>query len=257
MLDLGRKSFENTTFSLQHKREPDRYKCELFRGHILAYLWGKVVLIDTGSERSYGNFTTHLWGKIDLPRTIFGGISLDSLEKFLNFKVDALLGNDYLSNVDWAINLEKGEFTIYSSKAHVQNVDIEVPVKDYFGVPVVPLNVDGKNCEAIFDTGAPISYFSPSLVEGLTPTRFARDFFPLIGSFGTPIFKKSVAIGQASFNIEVGTLPKKLSLLLSTFADKQILGNEVVQHFEIVFSGRGRDRNLLLKRLQGDQEEQL
>jgi hypothetical protein len=91
------------------------------------------------------------------------------------------------------------------------------------GVPIVPLRINGREAEAVFDTGAPLSYVAADMVAGLTAHDERDDFLPGFGAFRTPVYHVDVAIGARQWTLECGVLPPLLQMALGLLCPSGVI----------------------------------
>ncbi len=111
-----------------------------------------------------------------------------------------------------------------------------IPLKNVLGIPCIEIRAGGLQADqavpALLDTGAPISYAPAHVLTEVDPHGEATDFYPMIGTFTTPLFRVTINAFNVSQVIPVGVLPPLLAGLLSMVGpDTWILGG----HF---FDGR-------------------
>ena len=211
----------------------ETYRLDVEKGHFIAHIVGKRVLIDTGSPASGGVFSSPLWGDVDGGKTVTG-VPVKYISELSGVKFDALMGMDMLSTVNFSFRLDEGTMTV--SKDEPEGDGKEIPLDFVMGIPKVPVMVRGKKTTMVLDTGAFISYFSPAWVNGLEPVRNEEDYYPLLGKFTTPVHELEVGIAGTNLKMEGGQLPGVLGMSLSAIAgNSAILGNKLFEHFDADF----------------------
>lgn len=165
-------------------------------GHIIAAIDGKEVLVDSGSPISFG--------KEPDP----GRFLLDSLLHEIQqmpggevlTKLDMLIGRDVLGGCDMTIDWENKTFSLQPGSQQ--------------GIPCHHALVNGERVRAIFDTGAPTSYVSPRLAEGLPVVGQARDFYPVVGAFTVDLVEVTIHVGGTSVSFKAGVAPPLVQALM-------------------------------------------
>jgi hypothetical protein len=234
----------------------ESFKLELINNHLVAYIFSKLVLIDTGCEDSAGNFTTSTWGTINRPGGVAGGtVSLKTISDYVGYPLDGLLGMGLLETVNFTINLKEERLTIFKNCPKSKG-GVEIPLDQFLRVPVIPVCVDGIDFKAFADLGAQISYMPDSLVEGLVPIRVQEDFHPMAGRFTTPIYRKEIVIGGDRVELEVGVLPSDVALALSFSRIPIILGLSLLQQYEATFVFTGKEKRIVLRRFEEKESEE-
>ena len=206
------------------------YRIETVRGHILLPDdRGSVVLLDTGSPVSF-----HADGMIALGGATFNvGTSLmgaDSayVTENVGTAVDGLVGLDIMGRCGLLIDVPGGRVVFGRSTDGMTSV----PSGSGFGYVAVDMDVRGRTAKVIVDTGAPTSYVSPSLTEGLGAVDTVTDFNPMVpgGTFETPIFEFPASFGGRSFDMKAGHLPSTLRTMLSLMGVDGVVGMELLKH---------------------------
>lgn len=205
------------------------YRIQTVRGHILLTDdRGSVVLLDTGSP-----FSFHADGVIALGGETFNvGTSLmgaDSayVTENVGTKVDGLVGLDILGLCGLLIDVPGGRVVT----AHPTDGMTCVPSGLGFGYVAVDVDIRGRRAKLILDTGAPTSYVSPSLTDGLAAVDTVTDFNPMVpgGTFETPIFKFAASFGGRTFRMRAGHLPSELHAMLSLIGADGVVGMELLK----------------------------
>lgn len=190
-----------------------RHDLEVRHGHLLRRGPHGLELIDTGSPLS-----------MPLPSEV---------RKVLGDDVTRLVGMNELAQhaflLDWA-NRELDLEPLRSPEGPF------IPLKNVLGIPCIEIRAGGLKADhavpALLDTGAPISYAPAHLLTDVAPHGEATDFYPMIGTFTTPLYHAAIDVFGVTQVIPVGVLPPLLAGLLSVVGpDTWILGG----HF---FDGR-------------------
>ena len=228
----------------------ESYPLNLVKGHLVAHIKGKSLIVDTGSPMTL--FHSSL-SDIELWKNSCGGvIGLDnllaSISDFTGIELDGLLGTDYLSRVNFSISLKDQRLIV--SNDIIKGEGELVPLELFLGVPVVKICSGGKVTPAIIDTGAQLSYFPPELVEHSEPRGSFTDFHPSYGRFTTPVYEKEIELAHQTILIRGGILPPRIQkdmrfLLSSPF----LLGVGLFDSFEADFMMKDSPSQLRLRRL--------
>ena len=196
---------------------------------------GKRYIIDTGSPSSFGRNATITINQTEKSVQIFPR----DLEQFFPHSVEALVGNDILKNYDLVISKNSRETKL--SESPVDNLKRVIPIEYKRGVPVLSINIDERNLQCIFDTGAHINYIARSFVEHIEPIKELEDFHPSIGVFKTKIYQLTVKVLGNEQSIEVGVLPTSFDKAL--FGSNEfhfIIGCSLFSESTIVFSNKNK-----------------
>ena len=186
------------------------YRIELVRGHIIVNDdRGSRVLIDTGSPLSFHSEGLIALGgeSFEVPSSLMGTDS-DYVSDNVGVRVDGLVGMDILGD-GVLIDVPRGRIVL----GHPTDGMTRVPSKGMFGYMAAEMDIRGRRATILIDTGAPTSYVSPSLTEGLSAVDNVTDFNPMVpgGTFETPIFEFPVLFAGQESVIRAGHLPQWLA----------------------------------------------
>jgi len=199
-------------------------------GHILLKMNDLNLLIDTGSPVSIANNHIRFLNKTYNTLRSMMGTNVETLSNLSGFKIDALIGNDILSNYKFRIRWNE---CCIDFGDDLPDGRIVQKMINLMGI-IFPVNIDGEGTLAIFDTGAFISYISEDKVAGKTPIETREDFYPVIGKFTTPIYKVPLTIdGNNIISMDFGTLPGVLKMMhgmiMSVTKTKAVLGTQLLE----------------------------
>jgi len=195
-------------------------------GHFIAGHEGSRWLLDTGSPISVGNGQINLNGTAHQLTPDFMGVDIDSLRELAGISFDALLGMDVMGSGDLFINQNDKQITFGTGRTdNLNSSGTTLPFETAMGIPMVTLNIGGKDQKLFFDTGAKVTYLPADAFNGYHPIRTVDDFYPGIGPFCSPVYELPADIGGNFSVIEVAELPDALHMLLSVSGASGILGN--------------------------------
>ena len=112
---------------------------------------------------------------------------------------------------------------------------LEVPTRDFMGIPVLDVIVAGESHAIFFDTGAPISYLQNVEHSALPSEGTYEDFYPGFGTFETETWR----VGGAGFKLRVGQLPDLLGLSLMMGGASGIVGLGLIRDRKAAYSAGG------------------
>jgi len=191
-------------------------------GHFIAEHEGRRWLLDTGSPVSVGHGHVYINGQHYEPTHEFMGVNIDTLRELAGIEFDVLLGMDVLCHTDLFINQDDKQITFGTG---VMNSGTGISFESTMGLPLVTLNLGGKEQKLFFDTGAKVSYLHADEFNGYHPVRTVDDFYPGVGPFCSPVYELPADIGGTMDVIDVAELPDALHMLLSVSGANGILGN--------------------------------
>ena len=98
--------------------------------------------------------------------------------------------------------------------------------------------VAGRSAKVILDTGAPVSYVSPSFTEGMKPVGCVTDFNPMVpgNTFETPVFEFPASFAGRDFQMRAGHLPLSIRLMLSMIGADGVVGMDIFGRMPVVIA---------------------
>ena len=209
------------------------YKIELVSGHILIVDdRGSKVLVDTGCPLSFhSDGVIAIDGKtVKVPTTLVVADS-DYVTKHVGTKVEGLVGMNILDRKGVLIDVPGGRMVVghpTDGMTRVPSRCMRIPIVGE-GYMCVDMDINGKQVEVIVDTGAPVSYVTPSLTEGLAAKETVKDFNPIVGEFETPIFEFPAAFAEQTFEMRAGHLPKVMQMEIGLLGIDGVVGMELLK----------------------------
>lgn len=220
------------------------YKMIVWNRHFLIESNDSIILIDTGSPKSF-----HKKGKIEIaghtysvPITLMG-IDTNYLKEKVGCEVAGLIGMDILNDFSVWFNTPKfGNFIgFFDLKDFSDFANQDFPVTDFMGCPCIELSVKGKRGQFIFDTGAHIPYISDKFIDNETVCcGITTDFSPILNqeTFDLKLFYLESELkgfnGDGRFNAMYAQMPKKLEMILSPFRIDGIIGFDLINQFRLI-----------------------
>lgn len=205
-------------------------------GHILFDGGEGLLLVDTGSPWSF-----HESGRIRLcgeefpVPTSLPGVDSAYVSENVGEPVSGLVGMDIIGRLGLKIDVPGGHLTFSPSTEGMT----PIPSGTSFGYVYMEMSLAGRPVRALFDTGAPTSYVSPSFTEGLTPVDRVTDFNPMVSgnTFDTPIFELPASFAGQAFTMRAGHLPSRLQMMVSMLGAKAVVGLEILSRFPVAVVG--------------------
>jgi hypothetical protein len=115
------------------------------------------------------------------------------------------------------------------------------------GVPIATCMANGKEIQAVFDTGSQFCYVHQSLVQGQASIGKEKDFYPGLGEFETEMYQVPFNIGGIELNLRCGVLPAMLESALGVTGAHGILGVELMQKCSVWLNLH--DREMILRKV--------
>ena len=215
------------------------YTIRTVKGHILLTDdRGTVLLIDTGSPRSFhSDGIIALCGEsFNAPASLMG-VDADYIADKVGERVDGLVGMDIISRCGLLVDVPGGK-AVFGCPTDGMT---RVPSRLGMGYMSVETEVRGHRATVILDTGAPTSYVSESLTDGLPSVGTVEDFNPFVAGdvFETPIFEFPAAFAGQSFTMRAGHLPKMMGSMLRLLGVDGVVGMELLQRQPILLADGG------------------
>lgn len=215
----------------------NEYDIRLSRGHVLIDGGEGLLLVDTGSPMSF-----HELGRIRLcgeerrvPRSL-PGAGPDYVSGKVGERVAGLVGMDILGPLGVRVDVPGGKLTFHPSTEGAAPVPSGVSGMGYV---FADMTVAGRTARVILDTGAPVSYVSPSFTEGLEPVDRVTDFNPMVpgDTFETDIFELPATFAGRDFRMRAGHLPGLFTGMLSMLGVDGVVGMEIFGRAPVVIAG--------------------
>ncbi len=214
----------------------EEYSIEIVDNHIIVVINGIRVLIDTGSPSSLsdGSVLTLLGNNYNNFTDNLQGFTIDDLNNFINARVNILLGEDVLRNINFFVDWDNRR--ILFSIEPFQQQGTFIPLNFFMGIPIVELEINNERFNVFLDSGAKVSYLNQELTDNYEQIGEAEDFYPGFGNFTTNIYKVPVRLGNTEIIIRAGNLPNILQYTLHMANCRGILGNEINNYFNVYFN---------------------
>lgn len=211
----------------------NEYAIKLTNGHILIEGGNGRLLVDTGSPLSFHESGRLILGgqAFSVPTSLMG-TDAEYVSDNVHDRVSGLVGMDLIDRLGGVrIDVPAGKLTFGCGTEGMTRVSSHTGL----GYVFMDLTVNGRVVQVILDTGAPISYVSPSLTEGLTPVDRVTDFNPMVpgGTFETPIFAFPASFAGREFPMRAGHLPKLMGAAISLLGVKGVVGMEILSRFPV------------------------
>jgi hypothetical protein len=136
------------------------------------------------------------------------GLSVTQLAEMVGCEFNALLGMDILVHLRALVDVPNKKIT-FDSDVQLRAATI-IPMRRLATVPIIEVTVLRQKHEAVFDTGAPISYVSTAMTREIARKfgrgRFISDFYPGYGHFRIETWSIPISVESKTFRIRVGAL---------------------------------------------------
>ena len=250
MDELDRKRSHSDAY-MQKKYMSERQSFRLIpnvKGHLVFDFLGQLVLLDTGSQTSFG--TQEHWDFLGRQLTLppnFMKISPEYLSQFIGVPIEILLGMDVLKDLYFQINTRESMITF--SEFRFRSSPITLLLETIMDVPYTEIHMNGETHNVFVDTGAKINFLRKEALVGLEPVDTEMDFYPMVGEFETEVYQIPVDIYGKTHMMRCGVLPPLLEMAFTASGVEGILGTELYEKYVASFE-RGTKR-LTLERYEG------
>ena len=210
---------------------------ETTTGYLIARVDGMHLLIDTGSPVTISGTGIEIGTRIQPSRRIYSTFTLDNVRKGLDARVDALIGMDMLGYFDVRFNMPASRIELHETQVPLQVTALEItPCSTLPGLSVNFLHA--PETRMIFDTGAPISYIRRDLISDFEVIAESEDFYPMFGTFTTPVYRLPYTVKGNNCTGEFGVLPELLEAGLLAQNIDGIIGSQLITNNVAVLATR-------------------
>ncbi|MBK9138553.1 MAG: hypothetical protein IPM17_07305 [Verrucomicrobia bacterium] len=207
------------------------------RGHLLVRIDNRRAIVDTGSPISMSPEPFEFLGQSHSPPTNIMGVTPQKMSALSGIQIDILIGCHILSQHTVRFRWKDGLMDVGDD---IPESPISAELSTLMGTPIFPLCLQGRPSKALFDTGAHLSYIDPDLVAGTVPVGERDDFYPFIGHFTAPIYRIPTALDDYPLEIEYGTLPESLQMMLGMAMrmsnSSAVIGTQLLEVFDCTIS---------------------
>lgn len=205
------------------------YRIEIVTDHILVIDdRGSKVLLDTGSPSTFhADGLVVLDGKTFNVPTSFGIADSRYVSDHVETAVSGLVGMDILGDCGGLLIDVPGGRVVFGYPTDgmtrvPSSVDNRVKME---------MEIRGRRVKVLLDTGAPTSYVSRPLTEGLEIVEYREDFNPMMpgGKFKVPMFDFPAAFAGKEFVMRAGNLPTVLDQAVANCGVEGAVGMEVLK----------------------------
>lgn len=217
--------------------------------HMLVNLNEGLFLVDTGSPTSFarGGKITFAGKHIDVPTSAMGMLDADTLSGYVGTNLDGLVGMNVLREycltfvgdrlfVEGDRLLLEGKpliLALVEKSDKLVNEFGMIPTESFMGIPVVTINMGGRDVKVFVDSGAQISYLSSELLEGIPVVETVHDFYPGMGEFDVDVSRVACTLGNLPLEARFGRLPFLLQMTLMMGGVEGILGHDLFSAYSV------------------------
>jgi Ca-activated chloride channel family protein len=227
--------YENYRHRRMRHRDEEEFYMDIISGHLVMRVDRFFDVLDTGSPVSIGNIHKFLFmGDMFRLHEEYLGVDARTISQQVGESIDAMLGMDILQN--YTITICNAGRRVYFSKYGSFLINGERMEIDYVkGIPFIEVQVNDESQKMFLDTGSPLNYLASRVTRGLQQVDSAKDTYPGIGEFTTPIYELPVTFAGVTVPLRFGNLPSILEASLMVSGINGILGTEIFRHFDVAF----------------------
>jgi len=217
----------------------ESYRLEDCNGYIVADIEGSRCLIDTGSPSTVSpRKQLSMFGEKFGTIPTYGPMHLGDIEKGVGTRLDYLVGLNVLTKFPWELDVEEGWIAFYpdSLPTSITNRWHYMNCGSFMGMPVLKFNLNGRDYQGLFDTGAPLQY-APKDAELGKLFDYQKDFFPTVGEFLSSRYKVQFKVGNRIIDGMFGKFPPEIPLAAW---NAWILGSDVLKSGPVAFDLQSR-----------------
>ena len=160
-----------------------QYPIDIFDNHVILIDKDKRLLIDTGAPISISDGSSiDIFNNVYSTEKTYHGANINEIGNYVGCSLNALIGNNILTNYVFQIDFNNKLFSIWNSLPE-ETINTEDFIEaDFQGIPTIDVLVNNDNpITSWLDTGAKISYINKNFVQQLDPMENQKDFFPSYG----------------------------------------------------------------------------
>ena len=196
------------------------------KGHLFIKVENTTWLVDTGAPISFGDVENiSFCNKQFQIHKNFHGFTAETVSQFVGVRCVGLLGADVLNCFDVVFNTTMQ--ILVASDDGLTVTGGNVVMDNMMGIPIVSVQIEGKEHRMIFDTGAQISYFQGNSLTQFPSAGIFEDFHLTIGNYRTETYNVPITLCGAPFIIRCGSLPNSIGATLKAASADGIVGNEI------------------------------
>jgi 8-oxo-dGTP pyrophosphatase MutT (NUDIX family)/Mg-chelatase subunit ChlD len=202
-------------------------------GHLIAGIGSGRYLVDTGRPKSIGEGSSIVVGSRS-----FGveGADAASLTREIGTPVSGILGADILGQFDVGFDIGSHRLILDENCWALAGRPVVADFRS--GVPTLLSRISGESVPLLFSTGTRISLLRADLAA--SGEVVGRDFAIIagVGRYETDLRNVEVRLGDATYSIPVGTLPRDLEATLSGNGLAGIIGAPFLRSRRVCMSAR-------------------
>jgi len=205
------------------------------KGHIVFNADGHLVLLDTGSPVSFGReIKWQFMERLLRLKQNYLGVTSDYLSQMIGVPIEFLLGMDVLKDLSFHIDMRNGRIEFSNFPLPLGRLHLRLQTR--MDVPYTSLLINNHLEKMFVDTSAKLSYLKVEAISSNEAVDTETDFYPLVGSFETKVYRLPIEINGENHSIRFGSLPAVLQKTIELAGMDGILGTELFTHYQVTFN---------------------
>ena len=220
-----------------------KFQIYLVDGHAIIEENENIILIDTGSPSTiHSQHTLNFMGSAYPVSQNYGSVTIPVLCDLVGTRITTLIGMDILRKYSIIFDYPNKHIT-FSNDNNIEFQAENLPLRIMHGVPVINATINQSTIPCFFDSGAKLSYLKAVETHNLNRLIETEDFYPGVGRFNTATFEIETRVGNRTFPVIYGNLPRNVENQLLTLVDGNngILGYDFLSKFKIYLNASLND----------------
>lgn len=213
---------------------------QIENGNLIIQVDGLRAVVQTGTPDSMctcGSLT--LDGKQYATRHQTLRMTPAMLSRELGVEVDAMIGSDILSRMDYRINPFRQE--LFCSHDEIHPYGYAAHFNLFRSLPVVRVWVEARETSVLFNTGSRLTYLAPEIAQNFPTVGSTRAFYPGLGWFETPLHRVLIWMSGNDVELDVGLPPPPLLSTMQAARTRGVLGCDVFLGPGVFLASRRRE----------------
>jgi len=184
-------------------------------------------LVDTGAPTSFGDSNCITIGseQFYLDES-YHSYTADTISHYVGVTCAGLIGVDFLNHFDVIFDTSNSKLTLSATEITCDGQRLQM--ESFMGIPIITVQIGGRDLRMILDTGAQISYFQDKSLTEFPTAGIFKDFHFTVGLFDTETYNVPMLLGELPTTLRCGGfLPDSIVSILTAASVYGIIGNEV------------------------------
>lgn len=213
---------------------------EIEKGNLIISVDGLRAVIHTGTPDSMctcGSLT--LDGREYPTRHQTLRMTPAALSRELGIEVDAMIGADILSRMDYRINPFRRD--IFMSHDEIHPYGYAAHFNLFRSLPVVSIWIDSRETTVLFNTGSQLTYLLPEIATQYPQVGTCRAYYPGLGWHETSLHRILIWMSGNDVELDVGLPPPSLVSTLQAAHALGVVGSDIFRGPGVFLASRRRE----------------